>query len=131
MPAAAAEGWHAVGNRRLSQHLSDRRDHAGSGFLDPQRRDLAQVQPDAELSGAAVTNAHETLIWAAKGRDSRYRFNYQAMKSLNDDIQMRSDWFIPLCTGPERLRNEHGLKLHPTQKPEALVAPGSAGQHEP
>ncbi len=77
--------------------------------------------PMPNFRGRRFTNAHETLIWAARGRDSRYRFNYQAMKSLNDDIQMRSDWFIPLCTGPERLRNEHGLKLHPTQKPEALL----------
>ena len=71
--------------------------------------------------GRRFTNAHETLIWAARGRDSRHRFNYAAMKALNDDIQMRSDWFLPLCTGPERLRNQHGLKLHPTQKPEALL----------
>ena len=77
--------------------------------------------PMPNFRGRRFTNAHETLIWAAKGRDSRYRFNYQAMKSLNDDIQMRSDWFIPLCTGPERLRNAQGLKLHPTQKPEALL----------
>jgi modification methylase len=71
--------------------------------------------------GRRFTNAHETMIWAARGQDSRYRFNYQAMKALNDDLQMRSDWYLPLCTGPERLRNEHGLKLHPTQKPEALL----------
>ena len=77
--------------------------------------------PMPNFRGRRFTNAHETLIWAAKGRDSRYRFNYQAMKSLNDDLQMRSDWFLPLCTGAERLRNEHGLKLHPTQKPEALL----------
>jgi modification methylase len=77
--------------------------------------------PMPNFRGRRFTNAHETLIWAARGRDSRYRFNYQAMKLLNDDVQMRSDWFIPLCTGPERLRNEHGLKLHPTQKPEALL----------
>lgn len=77
--------------------------------------------PMPNFRGRRFTNAHETLIWAARGRDSRYRFNYQAMKSLNDDLQMRSDWFIPLCTGAERLRNEHGLKLHPTQKPEALL----------
>ena len=77
--------------------------------------------PMPNFRGRRFTNAHETLIWAARGRDSRYRFNYQAMKSLNDDVQMRSDWFIPLCTGPERMRNEHGLKLHPTQKPEALL----------
>ena len=77
--------------------------------------------PMPNFRGRRFTNAHETLIWAAREPKSRYRFNYQAMKALNDDIQMRSDWFIPLCTGPERLRNEHGLKLHPTQKPEALL----------
>src|SRR3982751_5546031 len=77
--------------------------------------------PMPNFRGRRFTNAHETLIWASRGRDSRYRFNYQAMKALNEDIQMRSDWFIPLCTGPERMRNEHGLKLHPTQKPEALL----------
>jgi modification methylase len=77
--------------------------------------------PMPNFRGRRFTNAHETLIWAARGQDSRYRFNYQAMKSLNDDLQMRSDWLLPLCTGPERLRNTHGLKLHPTQKPEALL----------
>ena len=77
--------------------------------------------PMPNFRGRRFTNAHETLIWAARGQDSRHRFNYAAMKALNDDIQMRSDWFIPLCTGPERLRNQHGLKLHPTQKPEALL----------
>ena len=77
--------------------------------------------PMPNFRGRRFTNAHETLIWAARQRDSRYKFNYQAMKSLNDDVQMRSDWLIPLCTGPERLRNAHGLKLHPTQKPEALL----------
>ncbi len=77
--------------------------------------------PMPNFRGRRFTNAHETLIWAARGRDSRYRFNYQAMKALNDDLQMRSDWLLPLCTGAERLRNQHGLKLHPTQKPEALL----------
>ncbi len=77
--------------------------------------------PMPNFRGRRFTNAHETLIWAARQRDSRYRFNYQAMKSLNDDLQMRSDWLLPLCTGGERLRNAHGLKLHPTQKPEALL----------
>ncbi len=77
--------------------------------------------PMPNFRGRRFTNAHETMIWAARQRDSRYKFNYQAMKALNDDVQMRSDWLIPLCTGPERLRNEHGLKLHPTQKPEALL----------
>ena len=77
--------------------------------------------PMPNFRGRRFTNAHETLIWAARGRDSRYRFNYQAMKALNDDLQMRSDWHLPLCTGAERLKNPHGLKLHPTQKPEALL----------
>jgi modification methylase len=80
-----------------------------------------KANPMPNFRGRRFTNAHETLIWAARSRDARYRFNYQAMKSLNDDIQMRSDWFIPLCTGQERLQNGHGLKLHPTQKPEALL----------
>ncbi len=80
-----------------------------------------KANPMPNFRGRRFTNAHETLIWAARQRDSRHRFNYQAMKALNDDIQMRSDWFLPLCTGAERLRNQHGLKLHPTQKPEALL----------
>jgi len=80
-----------------------------------------KANPMPNFRGRRFTNAHETLIWAGRSQQSRYRFNYQAMKALNDDIQMRSDWFIPLCTGAERLRNVHGLKLHPTQKPEALL----------
>ncbi len=80
-----------------------------------------KTNPMPNFRGRRFTNAHETLIWAAKGPDSRYKFNYQSMKSLNDDLQMRSDWSISLCTGAERLRNAHGLKLHPTQKPEALL----------
>jgi modification methylase len=80
-----------------------------------------KANPMPNFRGRRFTNAHETMIWAARAQGSRYRFNYQAMKALNDDVQMRSDWFIPLCTGAERLRNEHGLKLHPTQKPEALL----------
>ncbi len=77
--------------------------------------------PMPNFRGRRFTNAHETLIWAARSRASRYRFNYQAMKALNGDVQMRSDWMLPICTGAERLRNAHGLKLHPTQKPEALL----------
>ena len=80
-----------------------------------------KTNPMPNFRGRRFTNAHETMIWAARGRDSRYKFNYHAMKALNDDLQMRSDWLLPLCTGPERLRNQHGLKLHPTQKPEALL----------
>jgi modification methylase len=80
-----------------------------------------KANPMPNFRGRRFTNAHETLIWAARGEESRYRFNYAAMKSLNDDLQMRSDWFIPLCTGAERLRDARGAKLHPTQKPEALL----------
>jgi modification methylase len=80
-----------------------------------------KANPMPNFRGRRFTNAHETLIWAARGADSRYRFNYAAMKSLNEDLQMRSDWFIPLCTGAERLRDAKGAKLHPTQKPEALL----------
>src|SRR4051795_12958370 len=80
-----------------------------------------KANPMPNFRGRRFTNAHETLIWAARGKDSRYRFNYAAMKSLNEDLQMRSDWLIPLCTGTERLRDEKGAKLHPTQKPEALL----------
>ncbi len=80
-----------------------------------------KTNPMPNFRGRRFTNAHETIIWAARQRDSRHRFNYQAMKALNEDLQMRSDWLIPLCTGAERLRNQHGLKLHPTQKPEALL----------
>src|ERR687893_1837676 len=77
--------------------------------------------PMPNFRGRRFTNAHETLIWAARGAESRYRFNYAAMKSLNEDLQMRSDWLLPLCTGPERLRDSAGAKLPPTQKPEALL----------
>jgi modification methylase len=80
-----------------------------------------KANPMPNFRGRRFTNAHETMIWAARGPESRYRFNYAAMKALNDDLQMRSDWYFPLCTGPERLRGEDGTKLHPTQKPEALL----------
>jgi modification methylase len=76
--------------------------------------------PMPNFKGTRFTNAHETLIWCAKSSDSRYTFNYDTMKALNDDLQMRSDWTLPLCTGGERLRNA-GRKTHPTQKPESLL----------
>jgi modification methylase len=76
--------------------------------------------PMPNFRGTRFTNAHETLIWASKSEDSRYTFNYRAMKALNDDLQMRSDWVIPLCTGAERVKTD-GVKAHPTQKPEALL----------
>jgi modification methylase len=79
--------------------------------------------PMPNFRGRRFTNAHETLIWAARECANRnYTFNYEALKAGNDDIQMRSDWFIPLCTGDERLKGRDGKKLHPTQKPEALLA---------
>ena len=79
--------------------------------------------PMPNFRGRRFTNAHETLIWAAREAANRnYTFNYDALKSGNDDIQVRSDWFIPLCTGEERLKSGDGKKLHATQKPEALLA---------
>jgi modification methylase len=79
--------------------------------------------PMPNFRGRRFTNAHETLIWAAHGAASRnYTFNYEALKAGNDDIQMRSDWLFPLCTGEERLKGGDGKKLHPTQKPEGLLA---------
>ena len=79
--------------------------------------------PMPNFRGRRFTNAHETLIWAARESTNRnYTFNYEALKAGNDDIQVRSDWFIPLCTGDERLKGRDGKKVHPTQKPEALLA---------
>ena len=79
--------------------------------------------PMPNFKGTRFANAHETLIWASKSRgQKRYTFNYDALKVLNDDIQMRSDWMLPLCTGDERLKDETGRKAHPTQKPESLLA---------
>jgi modification methylase len=80
-----------------------------------------KTNPMPNFRGRRFTNAHETLIWAARSQETRPTFNYDAMKAFNDDLQMRSDWFLPLCTGPERLKTETGDKLHPTQKPEALI----------
>ncbi|HEY3948511.1 site-specific DNA-methyltransferase [Phenylobacterium sp.] len=78
--------------------------------------------PMPNFKGTRFTNAHETLIWAAKSRGGkRYTFNYDAMKMANDELQMRSDWSLPLCTGEERLKDAAGQKAHPTQKPEALL----------
>ena len=78
--------------------------------------------PMPNFKGTRFTNAHETLIWAAKSREQkRYTFNYDALKAFNEDTQMRSDWTLALCTGGERLKDENGDKAHPTQKPEALL----------
>ena len=79
-----------------------------------------KTNPMPNFKGTRFTNAHETLIWASMGEKSRYHFNYRAMKTLNDELQMRSDWVLPICAGAERLK-ENGKKAHPTQKPEALL----------
>ena len=80
-----------------------------------------KANPMPNFRGRRFTNAHETMIWASKSKDSKYRFNYDAMKALNEDLQMRSDWYLPLCTGGERLKDDEGQKAHPTQKPESLL----------
>ena len=77
--------------------------------------------PMPNFRGKRLTNAHETLIWASKTEGARYTFNYEALKSLNEGIQMRSDWTLPICTGGERLKDAAGAKAHPTQKPESLL----------
>ncbi|HEY4070424.1 MAG TPA: site-specific DNA-methyltransferase [Sphingomicrobium sp.] len=80
-----------------------------------------KTNPMPNFRGTRFTNAHETLIWCAKDEKARYTFNYRAMKALNDDLQMRSDWVLPICAGQEREKGEDGAKAHPTQKPEALL----------
>lgn len=77
--------------------------------------------PMPNFRGVRFTNAHETLLWAQKEKGKKYTFNHHAMKALNDDLQMRSDWYYALATGKERIRNGNGTKAHPTQKPEALL----------
>ena len=77
--------------------------------------------PMPNFKGKRLTNAHETLIWAGRDEASKYTFNYEALKALNEGIQMRSDWVLPICTGHERLKDDNGDKAHPTQKPESLL----------
>jgi len=79
-----------------------------------------KTNPMPNFRGRRFTNAHETMIWCSKDKDSKYLFNYEAMKALNEDKQMRSDWTLSLCTGGERLK-DNGKKAHPTQKPESLL----------
>lgn len=80
-----------------------------------------KTNPMPNFKGTRFTNAHETLIWAARSKETKYTFHYDALKLFNDDLQMRSDWTLPLCTGAERLKDAQGRKTHPTQKPEALL----------
>lgn len=79
-----------------------------------------KTNPMPNFMGTRFNNAHETLIWATRSRESKYKFHYHSMKVMNDDLQMRSDWLIPVCHGGERLR-DHGHRAHPTQKPEELL----------
>jgi modification methylase len=79
-----------------------------------------KTNPMPNFRGVRFTNAHETIIWAQKKKGAKYTFNHHSMKALNDDLQMRSDWLLPLATGKERIKS-NGLKAHPTQKPEALL----------
>ncbi len=82
-----------------------------------------KANPMPNFRGRRFTNAHETMIWASKGPTAKsYTFNYDALKAGNEDCQVRSDWFLPICTGGERLKDADGRKTHPTQKPEALLA---------
>ena len=80
-----------------------------------------KANPMPNFRGTRFTNAHETLIWAARGRRSRVTFNYEALKQANEETQMRSDWLFPICSGAERLKDGDDGKIHPTQKPEALL----------
>lgn len=82
-----------------------------------------KTNPMPNFRGRRFQNAHETMIWASRDANAKgYTFNYEAMKAANDDVQMRSDWLFPICTGAERLKDDNGDKVHPTQKPEALLA---------
>lgn len=106
-----------AGNRKTFYDLAVDGDHVfalANGLL------THNSNPMPNFRGVRFTNAHETLLWAQKERGARYTFNYQAMKALNGDLQMRSDWQLPLCTGQERIKSE-GSKAHSTQKPEALL----------
>ncbi len=80
-----------------------------------------KTNPMPNFRGKRFTNAHETLIWASRGEGAKYTFNYEALKALNEGVQMRSDWVIPICSGGERLKDGKGDKAHPTQKPMALL----------
>ena len=80
-----------------------------------------KANPMPNFRGTRFTHAHETLIWCSKNPKTKYTFNYEAMKSINEGVQMRSDWLLPICTGGERLKDKDGKKLHSTQKPESLL----------
>ena len=80
-----------------------------------------KTNPMPNFRGTRFTNAHETLLWCATSKNAKYTFNYKNLKELNDGKQMRSDWYIPICLGKERIRKKDNQRAHPTQKPEALL----------
>jgi len=80
-----------------------------------------KTNPMPNFRGTRFTNAHETLLWCTTSREAKYTFNYQNLKELNDGKQMRSDWYMPICSGKERLRENNNQRSHPTQKPESLM----------
>ena len=90
-----------------------------------------KANPMPNFRGKRFTNAHETMIWASKGEGSKYTFNYEALKALNEGIQMRSDWVLPICNGGERLKDANGDKAHPTQKPTSLLHRVLVGSTKP
>ena len=90
-----------------------------------------KTNPMPNFRGMRLTNAHETMIWAGKSDASKYTFNYEALKELNDGVQMRSDWLLPICNGGERIKDAEGNKAHPTQKPESLLHRVLVGSTKP
>ena len=90
-----------------------------------------KTNPMPNFRGKRLTNAHETLIWAAPSEAAKPKFNYDALKELNDGLQMRSDWVLPICSGSERIKGKDGAKAHPTQKPESLLHRVIVGTTDP
>jgi modification methylase len=119
--AGAQAPWGDLGDRLLPQHLPRGAELQNQGFWILNDVVWRKSNPMPNFRGKRLTNAHETLIWASKEEASKYTFNYEALKALNEGVQMRSDWVLPICTGHERLKGEDGAKAHPTQKPESLL----------
>ena len=117
MPSRAKAKRDALGYRLLPQYFPRRYVAAGFGLLILNDIIWRKTNPMPNFKGKRFTNAHETMIWASQDQNAKgFTFNYDAMKAFNDDLQMRSDWTLSLCTGGERLKNEAGEKVHPTQK---------------
>ena len=113
---------HDLGDRQLSQHLPRRRAAAGRRASGSSTTSSGASPTRCRISAARASPTRtRPCIWCAKDEKARYTFNYRAMKALNDDLQMRSDWLLPICAGRERVKGDDGAKAHPTQKPEALL----------